>query len=267
VSAMIGAIYTVTSLPSKIHNGYKYIFTDSIQRKIEYKKIDKIDVRSTFDYVVTIFGEPSSEQKCSNSINETQSIFIPCIFPDVANKKYTWEFEEYFLQILTDENMELFSYSILSRTKNFKYNRELFLGRFMGDKNLILNKTKFSEFSEYNDYSTHQLNTSFVGSNFGGHLKFLYSNDYSVEYSILLETSYPPSWFKAFRGYNDSCEFSLLTKYPEIEQDEYEQNIQNFEKKCQIEAVTIIDNSKIWEQFLTQEGEILEAQLTLLDIP
>lgn len=263
MSAIIVSIYSVASLPSKIHNGYKYIFTDSIQREIEYEKIDQIDIRSTFDYIVTIFGEPSSEQKCSNSTNDTQSIFIPCIFPDLANKKYTWEFEEYFFQILTDNNEELFSYSILTRTKNFKYNRELFLGRFMGYKHLILNKSKFSEFREYDDYSMHQLDTSFIGNNSGGYLKFLYSDDYSVEYSILLETSYPPSWFKAFRGYNDSCEFSLLNKYTEIEQDEYEQNIENFENKCQIEAVTIIDNSKIWEQYLNQEEEILEAQLTL----
>lgn len=276
IAAIIGSIYLITSVPSKIYDGYKIIFEEKLLRDVEYEKISKLSIASSLEYINSIFKSPKSIQICSKASDDEDFLFTPCIFPEIAKTKYTYEFKDYFLQVLTDQNNEVFSYSILARNSTFNPEFKLYLGRFIGYKNLILRKSLFNEFDNLDDGYMKIINDSSVGNQYGGYLKFLFSDDYSVDYNILLETSYPPSWYKSFNGYN--CDFNLVNGYQyvdniytELNTNDYEENIQKFEKTCAVETITIINSMKLLEKYrnftYAEILDIYKSQLTFIDIP
>lgn len=98
------------------------------------------------------------------------------------------------------------------------------------------------------------------GNNFGGFLKLIKSDDYAVDYFLILESA---SWASWSRLHNDFyCDYRLLNTYKykeneflDLDKETIEININKFKQACPIQALTVVDINSLREEYRMSEIE------------
>ncbi len=272
LSAFIGAGISLVSIPISI---YRYIGDRVSFNKVEYEKIESLKTGVSLKYIESIFGEPTFERKCQklDSLNYDIYFNTECLLPEVANYRHTFETENYYLQIVTDDNEAVLAYTIYIKNKFFNPKIKLFLGRFVGDFELKLGVTRFSKVKDIEgDGFIRIFEEPLLGNNFGGFIQLIYSEDYAVNQFIVLEASSWASWSDLYNGI--TCSYGLLNKfdekYDQLNEREFDLNLNLFKKNCPIQSITIADPYLIGESFLKlnqlQKEEFLREQMQFFSI-
>lgn len=258
ISACIGALVTIIKVPLIISD---FLIQQLNTDQTEYEKVSELKLDTTLEYVTDIFGAPTYEVPCDSDLH------IPCLLSEYSVMKYTFDEGDYYVQVLTDKDGLVISYSIFARTLTFNPQLELFLGRFEGYKTLTLGKSTFSDFNviEGNNGFIRSVDEPILGNNFGGFLQAIYSDDYAVDHIFLFEAS---SWASYSRLSSDfSCDYPLLDTYG-LDEVSIEENKQNFKETCPIQSLTVITTymPEVWAMSSNDFDQFSKDQLKFFSI-
>ena len=254
LAAFIGAVATILKVPVGIYEYTESFFQNSHQ---EQTKIDEVDIGVSMDYIYTIFGEPNYKKLCNSTGESTME--SQCHLKDIAENRYTYEFDDYYIQFLADVDETVVGYTIFLRDMDFNPKIELFMGRFVGEEEIVLGKTKFAELSVPEDGFLLGVREQIVGNNFSGYYKILYSEDYAVDYFIILEATYPAEWSGLYT--ETGCDYSLLNMYTTdgnftiLDEDIRAINLDEFANSCPIQTITILDTQGVQSLYGLEEQE------------
>lgn len=258
LSATIGAVVVILKVPVTI---FDFFAQELNVKKYEYEKISALKLDVTLDYIVDVFGAPTYELDCDSDLHS------PCFLSSYSTVKYTFDEGDYYIQVLTDKNDSIISYSIFSKSSDFNPQIELFLGRFEGYRTLTLGGSTFSDFDviEGNNGFMEAIDYPLLGNNFGGFLQEVFSDDYAVDSILIFESS---DWADYSRLDNDfSCNYSLLETY-QLDEMSIEENKQIFKETCPIQSLTVITTylPEMWEMDSESYDQLLKDQLQFFSI-
>ncbi len=272
IAAIIGAITTILKVPTGVY--------DFINQKLntyneEYEYLEELKVGTSIEYIKSILGEPNLSKVCTQDVN-SDLFGYDCQFPNTSKHRYTFERQNYFIQVLTDENDIATGYTIFLKNLNFNPTVNLFLGRFIDSKSLTLGKTNFSEFENLEDGYSISIDEPVLGNNFAGYFKLIYSSDYAVDYFFIISTISSAPWSNFYT--ETECDFSLLANYDyidgemvDLDSEKYESNLSDFKNQCSIQSISVLDIKNLSEDFWQKEDqekeEFLRGQIQFFYFP
>lgn len=253
IAALIGAATTIYYSSVNI---YKYLNSKNISMEAEYEKIRSLNIGAPFEYVEYIFGKPNKREDCIEYQNSSSYLNSNCKFSDSAARKYLFNKEDYYLRVLVNKDDIVIGYDIFLKNKSFNPELNLFIGRFFGEIQIILGKSKLSHLDEIeNDGSLIDIEDITVGNNFGGYIRLIYNpEDYAAEYFIVVGTvGVPP-----YAGFSSDidCDLSVLSRIEGIGSDleplndtERQDKLSQFKSNCPIQGIGVFDNRLLYGDY------------------
>ncbi len=263
IAAFIWAITVIINLPIKFYE----ISKDIISGDKNINFLNKIEIWDNIQYINENLWQAKKIINCEDT--EYYKKEEICLWINNALKKYRFDNENYFLDIITNKSNLIEGFTISGKTTNFNPEFQLFLWRFVWQQTLKLGKTNFSNFDQFNKDEISIIENYYVGNIWWGYFNLIYSSDYAVENLIILKT-YLDSPIS--NNYIDNkCDYSLLSKYnylngdlSDLDTTKLEKNINKFKNRCAIQSLSIVNKEAVGIDFFKLNENELEENLKKL---